>query len=675
VAPPTPAAPAATDAAPDIQPGAAAPTGASVSAPVAGGALGVAPSGPNPPQKESFGQGFSRESNPQWTTDANGRLIRAEQAAKPSLGGVLGRVLAGALSGAAAGAAGQAPEGSRGTGAAFSAGAAAAQKAATEKQTRAQALAQQNFENNQKSMEARAKQSYMNTQQIALIQKMDQDRIEFPERMRQLHLTNDDLAQKGELMNMQVQAAKNEQKNLTNSLLSFMSSQGFDVSSITHASTGGAGSPAQTDTDGKPIPGTEKKPGDFASNNIWKELHPMAPQIGSGQAILLHSGGEGKDNGAVVINPQDLQNFPLSADYKYPVYTGILDPKTGKPQEAKVGGIVQARNPVTGKQNTMYDAYLAMTGSFDQLDRTQKQSASALQAQHTMAETQNQLAEAAKNSALAKAAVSGLSQGDPTKTGDEYIATLPPQTQDLVHGLLRYQVKPSDLGRAKDRSAILAAAIHGDTTGQWSQSQYEERYNFLKEYGDTQKGAGATRDRLNTALGHLDMLSQASQALAKNNVQALNALANSFGVATGKSAKVVYDAIAQKAAAETAAAIKGGGAAPTDPEIEAARKQFDSKMAPQQQFDNIKAQMGILKTQADTVGSHFQSVMKQTPDQFGQSVLYPQNQQIMNKWLGIAPPQQYQNTHTNPQTGQQIGWNGTAWVDTKTGQPVAGGKK
>ena len=86
---------------------------------------------------------------------------------------------------------------------------------------------------------------------------------------------------------------------------------------------------------------------------------------------------------------------------------------------------------------------------------------------------------------------------------------------------------PKDLPRGKEKLPFMAALTHAYPD--WSEPKYEERYNYLKEYGSSTKGDGATRNRLNTAIGHLDALSQASNALSSNNVPLLAKIATEIG--------------------------------------------------------------------------------------------------------------------------------------------------
>lgn len=184
---------------------------------------------------------------------------------------------------------------------------------------------------------------------------------------------------------------------------------------------------------------------------------------------------------------------------------------------------------------------------------------------------------------------------------------------------------------------------------------------------------------MNTSIGHLNYLSQANDALNQNNLPALVAIANKMGVAAGRTPKITYDAIAEKAAGEIAGAIKGGGAAPTDPEIDSARKSFSSDQGAAQRTANIDAQWGLLDTQVGTIHDGFTNKMGQSPEQLGQPVLFGNSQQILDSHLGKGGPAQVkvggQSYPVNPDgTFTHGGYNYKPSADGKTANLVGPAK-
>ena len=72
-----------------------------------------------------------------------------------------------------------------------------------------------------------------------------------------------------------------------------------------------------------------------------------------------------------------------------------------------------------------------------------------------------------------------------------------------------------------------------------------------------------------------------------------------------------------------------------------------------QRTSNIRSQMQLIKTTAGTIHDHFTNVMGSTPEDFGQPVLFGQNQAIVDKWTS--------GPATGPSAGNQPG-QVPAWV-------------
>ena len=139
-----------------------------------------------------------------------------------------------------------------------------------------------------------------------------------------------------------------------------------------------------------------------------------------------------------------------------------------------------------------------------------------------------------------------------------------------------------------------------------------------------------------------------------------------LGVQVGRTPKITYDAIALKAAGESAGAIKGGAAAATDTEIENTYKSFNGDAGAAQRQANIDAQYGILNTQVGTIRDGFTNKMGVTPEQFGQPVLYGNTQQVLDRHLGGGGPQIPAGTKPVVVNGKTVGYT----TDGKTMTPI-----
>lgn len=586
------------------------PTLPSALAPSSPAGQPTAPSGVTPtnlplPPKETFAEGIERGGNQTYTTTADGQVINAAPARRASMGGILGEVLRGAMEGAQRGIASQAPAGSMGRGAAFSAAARAAMEGKIAADERARKIAQQNFLNKQAATAAKIKNNLDLAETAHITQVMNHEAEQEPGILRARDLEN-------EAAELRIRGG---QQQLLQDSLTFqdtLAKSGMDPQFM------------QLFTEHSPA------------------LTAQVPALVGGAAKMIQNGKRGSENGAVVMPTSALQStiIPPGEHLVYNTYgktdaNGKLIP--GSIAHDKNGVPIPTPQVITGDgKASLLDYYNAYLKGRSQLyQEQQKIQADMTMEQHNAAVAQAR-SEAYKNRASAEAtlAEAGLGpggSGDRTKIGDAYIATLPPQSQDIVNGLLRYQLKPTDLGRSKDRKVMIAEAIHADPT--WSEAQYEERYKFLSDYGSAKGAAGAQRIRLNTALGHLDALGEAAKDVAQG-VPISNWVLNHFGVQAGATPMITYNIIANKAAGEMAGAIKGGTGSATDQEIDKALKSYNPNLSPAQQLTAVKTSMQLLNTVGQSIGSMFQSTMGKSADAFGQPVISPQNQQVMNKWLG-----------------------------------------
>jgi hypothetical protein len=326
---------------------------------------------------------------------------------------------------------------------------------------------------------------------------------------------------------------------------------------------------------------------------------------------------------------------PLTKDRQV-VTDWKVDPKTGAMSEV-YSTLPAGTSTVMDVLNAKYTAAQKFAEKSQIADQIQKQNTNAADVREKGAAANKSNAEARNQDAQAKALAGGITPQNQNLTGDDFIKTLPAGMQSVVESMKNYNMDSKDLPRGKEKLPYITALTHAFPD--WSEANYQERHDYLKEYGSSTKGDGATRNRLNTAVGHLAYLDQANDALSQNNLPALVAIANKLGVAAGRTPKITYDAIASKAAGEIAGAIKGGGAAPTDPEIESARKSFSSDQGAAQRKANIDAQWGLLDTQVGTIHDGFTNKMGRSPEQFGQPVLFGNSQQILDQHLHRGPAQ------------------------------------
>lgn len=226
--------------------------------------------------------------------------------------------------------------------------------------------------------------------------------------------------------------------------------------------------------------------------------------------------------------------------------------------------------------------------------------------------------------------------GDYGKTGDAYLATVEQPFRNNIKTLGDYNGDPSMLGRGGNMRGSIMSGVEQYQPG-WSEALYPERKKYIEQYQNSQSGDGAARSRINTALGHLDMLGQAADGVSKNDLRALNQLANEYGIQTDQPGPVLYNLVAEKAATEAAAATGNQ----TKEEIESQRRNLQINAGPLQQHEQIEGNIRLLKTQADTLENNFKQAMGASSDELKRPVIYPQNKPILEKWTAAknAGPQ------------------------------------
>lgn len=134
---------------------------------------------------------------------------------------------------------------------------------------------------------------------------------------------------------------------------------------------------------------------------------------------------------------------------------------------------------------------------------------------------------------------------------------------------------------------------------------------------------------LNTAIGHLGMLSDAADALQNNDIKALNKVANFFKVQTGSSAPVVFDAIKTAATGELGSTFKGSAA--TDPEIANISATLNKDLSG-------KVNKDVIRTDIQLLGSRLSALREQYKQGSGKDaidkILYPHSRSILGK-MGV----------------------------------------
>jgi hypothetical protein len=168
---------------------------------------------------------------------------------------------------------------------------------------------------------------------------------------------------------------------------------------------------------------------------------------------------------------------------------------------------------------------------------------------------------------------------------------------------------------------------------QYNEGDYSASKKLSGELASTRTGtAGGTLLSAGTAANHLNLLEQAGQALNNNDVQGINKLANSFGIAVGKSPAVTFQAIAEQVNNEVAKVVSGGN--PNEPELKANRDTLNRDQSPEQIKNVIRAYIGLMNGRIGEIDDR-------SMQYFGRHVkgISPTTVQVFNKNGFVAPGQ------------------------------------
>jgi len=184
-------------------------------------------------------------------------------------------------------------------------------------------------------------------------------------------------------------------------------------------------------------------------------------------------------------------------------------------------------------------------------------------------------------------------------TGDEYLATLPPQRAALIKAL--------DEGRMNYPTSFAMAKPHWqqvmDQLNQYNPSASQQTAQAVRSF-NTGKQGDITRF-LNVAVNHLGTLGNLAEALNNNDVKALNQVGNVWQAQTGSPAPTNFNTAKQIVADEIIKSVVGAGG--TGADRERAQAVIDAANSPEQLRGAINTykelmigQLGGLKQQYET---------------------------------------------------------------------------
>jgi hypothetical protein len=264
-------------------------------------------------------------------------------------------------------------------------------------------------------------------------------------------------------------------------------------------------------------------------------------------------------------------------------------------------------------------------------------------------------------------AIPGVPTAPTTRTGDDYLSTLPSAFAARVKNMASGG-EPMPTGRA---------AMSGPGL-QLVNAVYQYDPTFTAQRAQTRKafGPGTTDGRnignLNTAAVHLDQLGDAATALDNETFTPANEVFQKFKGMFGASAPTNFEGLRATASGELANALKGVA---TDPEIANIKSTIDKANSPKQLADQVNTYLGVLRTKLQTYQERYN---QQIPGDNVWSPVLPSAQQVFQKHGVTAAGQNpnpsggsgYVRTSTGA-GGHQIGQTSDGkWHDVKTGAVI-----
>lgn len=212
--------------------------------------------------------------------------------------------------------------------------------------------------------------------------------------------------------------------------------------------------------------------------------------------------------------------------------------------------------------------------------------------------------------------------GDPNKTGEEYLATLPPelrhQVKLLSDGRMPFPTGPA-LRSPKVQQLIAAAAQYDPTLDAANAAtRVATRKNF------TSGKARANITSMNTALGHLGTLKQAADDLNNSSIPAWNRAAN-WAISQQGDPRVKKFTVARDAvASELVRVFRGSGGALAD--IEEWKNNIDAAGSPEQLDAAIRQGVTLLNSRLEAMGDEYKAGMGKSTDPL--EMLNPHAQEV-----------------------------------------------
>ncbi|MCC8954104.1 hypothetical protein H8B02_11720 [Bradyrhizobium sp. Pear77] len=234
--------------------------------------------------------------------------------------------------------------------------------------------------------------------------------------------------------------------------------------------------------------------------------------------------------------------------------------------------------------------------------------------------------------AAAPGATNSGGLGDMSKTGAEYLATLPPDVAGRVKAMVEgRQAPPSSYARSKPywQNLMTAAQVYDPT---FDETNWSGRVAGVKDFS-----AGKSSEMVRSAnqtLHHVNALLDSADALHNGNYPALNWAGNKFNEATGGGEPGAFRTNAHAVAEEMSKVFKGANM--SDAEIHAWEENLSPNMSPAQQRAQIAKLSELLHGSLDALEEKRVAGMGQIAADKAGPLIKPEGQAVLKRidaWL------------------------------------------
>jgi hypothetical protein len=240
--------------------------------------------------------------------------------------------------------------------------------------------------------------------------------------------------------------------------------------------------------------------------------------------------------------------------------------------------------------------------------------------------------------------------GDPTQTGDAYLATLPVGMRGVVKAIANGdQAPPSSSSRSPQAQALLQAVYQYDPTT--NSTNLPARTQTRKDF--TSGKSAQNLRALNQAIGHLGLLDSQIGGTAGHNFQTLNRVENAFARETGDPGITNYEQTASALAGELTQVFRGNSGAEAD--LNRNLAQLSAAQSTEQKQAAMENITGLLNSRIEELGQQYSQGMGRTVDPF--TLLNPHAAAVMAKIHGGKPSQNVANAPD--QQHPNVGWTVT----------------